>query len=174
MERIRMAIDIARGIVYLHEECGQMIIHCDIKPHNILMDEYGCAKISDFGLAKLLENDETRTTTLIRGTRGYVAPEWHKKLSITVKVNVLRLVGKHFSSFFIFCFVGKRMGNVDNSRPVDEAVLAEWVYDCYEADQVSKLVDGENVDNLTLVRMVRVGLWCIQEDPSIRPSMKKV
>ncbi|GJV23730.1 G-type lectin S-receptor-like serine/threonine-protein kinase LECRK3 [Tanacetum coccineum] len=71
MERIRMAIDIARGIVYLHEGCEQTIIHCDIKPHNILMDEYGCAKISDFGLAKLLENDETRTTTLIRGTRGY-------------------------------------------------------------------------------------------------------
>nr|GEW95942.1 zinc finger, CCHC-type [Tanacetum cinerariifolium] len=78
MERIRMAIDIARGIVYLHEECEQTIIHCDVKPHNILMDEYGCAKISDFGLAKLLENDETRTNTLIRGTRGYVAPDWQK------------------------------------------------------------------------------------------------
>ncbi|PWA40852.1 EGF-like domain-containing protein [Artemisia annua] len=52
------------------------------------MDEYNCAKISDFGLAKLLEHDQTRTSTLIRGTRGYVAPEWYKKLPITVKVDV--------------------------------------------------------------------------------------
>ncbi|PWA53824.1 bulb-type lectin domain-containing protein [Artemisia annua] len=166
-ERIRMAIDIARGIVYLHEECEKTIIHCDIKPHNILMDEYGCAKISDFGLAKLLENDQTRTNTLIRGTRGYVAPEWHKKLPITVKVDVYS-----FGILFFNILCCRR--NVDNSLPVDEAVLAEWVYDCYEAGQVSKLVNGEDVDNWTLVRMVQVGLWCIQEDPSIRPSMKKV
>nr|GEU93074.1 G-type lectin S-receptor-like serine/threonine-protein kinase LECRK3 [Tanacetum cinerariifolium] len=149
------------GIVY------KGMIENSKKPHNILMDEYGCAKISDFGLAKLLESDETRTTNLIRGTRGYVVPEWHKKLPITVKVNV-------YSFGIVFFNILCCRRNVDNSCPVDEAVLAEWVYDCYEAGQVSKLVDGENIDNLTFVRMVRVRLWCIQEDPSIRPSMKKV
>ena len=53
-ERVRIALDVARGICYLHEDCELHIIHCDIKPGNILMDHYWTAKISDFGLAKLL------------------------------------------------------------------------------------------------------------------------
>nr|XP_043620090.1 G-type lectin S-receptor-like serine/threonine-protein kinase LECRK1 [Erigeron canadensis] len=167
MERIQMAVDIARGILYLHEECEMAIIHCDIKPQNILMDEYGCAKISDFGLAKLLQHDQTRTSTLIRGTRGYVAPEWYKKQPITVKVDVYSFGIVLFS---ILC--GRK--NVDNSLPVEEAILEEWVYDCYASGEVYKLVDDEDVDKKTLDRMIKIGLWCIQKDPSLRPSMKQV
>ncbi|KAL2528160.1 receptor-like protein kinase 1 [Forsythia ovata] len=136
-ERIRIASDIARGILYLHEECETQIIHCDIKPQNILMDEQRCAKISDFGLAKLLKQDQTNTYTGIRGTRGYVAPEWHRKLP-------------------------------------DEAILEEWVYNCYEAKEISKLVGDEEVDERKLERMIKIGIWCIQDEPSLRPSMKKV
>nr|GEU99713.1 G-type lectin S-receptor-like serine/threonine-protein kinase LECRK3 [Tanacetum cinerariifolium] len=166
-ERIRMAIDIAHGILYLHEECETAIIHCDIQPQNILMDKYNCAKISDFGLAKLLEHDQTRTSTLIRGTRGYVAPEWYKNLHVTVKVDVYSF------GIVLFEILCCRM-SVESNFPVNEAILEEWVYDCYEADELSKLVDGEDVDKRTLDRMVKIGLWCIQEDPDLRPSMKKV
>lgn len=88
VERVKIALNIAQGILYLHEECESQIIHCDINPNNILMDEFGCAKIADFGLAKLLMPDHSRTLTGVRGTRGYVAPEWHKNLPITVKVDV--------------------------------------------------------------------------------------
>ncbi|MCD7449943.1 hypothetical protein HAX54_002468 [Datura stramonium] len=87
-ERCGIARDIARGLVYLHDECDTQIIHCDIKPQNILMDDQFCAKISDFGMAKLLKKDQTRTYTAVRGTRGYVAPEWHRKLPVTVKADV--------------------------------------------------------------------------------------
>ncbi|CAB4280603.1 unnamed protein product [Prunus armeniaca] len=87
-ERMGIARNIARGFLYLHEECDTQIIHCDIKPQNILLDEFMCPKISDFGLAKLLKADQTRTTTGIRGTKGYVAPEWHRKMPITVKTDV--------------------------------------------------------------------------------------
>ncbi|GKC44043.1 G-type lectin S-receptor-like serine/threonine-protein kinase LECRK3 [Tanacetum coccineum] len=135
-ERIRMAIDIAHGILYLHEECETTIIHCDIKPQYILMDEYTCAKISDFGLAKLLEHDQTRTSTLIRGTRGYVAPEWYKNLPVIVKADVYSF---GIVLFEILCC----SRSVENNFPVVEAILEEWVYDCYEADELSKLVDGE-------------------------------
>ncbi|KAI3701016.1 hypothetical protein L2E82_45658 [Cichorium intybus] len=166
-ERIKMAIDIAHGIFYLHEECETPIIHCDIKPQNILMDEYGCAKISDFGLAKLLEHDQTRTSTFIRGTRGYVAPEWHKKLPVTVKVDVYSF---GVVLFEILCCRRK----LDNSLPSNEIILEDWVYECYETDQLLKLVDDEDVDRRTLDRMIKIGFWCIQEEPSLRPSMKKV
>lgn len=79
---------IARGLLYLHEECSTQIIHCDIKPQNILLDNYYHARISDFGLAKLLMMDQSHTHTAIRGTKGYVAPEWFRNMPISVKVDV--------------------------------------------------------------------------------------
>ncbi|KAF3660466.1 hypothetical protein FXO37_13443 [Capsicum annuum] len=87
-QRVQVAIDTAKGLCYLHEECSTQIIHCDIMPQNVLLDEGLTAKIADFGIAKLLRKDQTRTTTKIRGTRGYVAPEWFRNMPITVKVDV--------------------------------------------------------------------------------------
>ncbi|KAA8531032.1 hypothetical protein F0562_005741 [Nyssa sinensis] len=87
-EGVRIARDIARGILYLHEECETQIIHCDIKPQNIPLDECRCAKISDFELSKLLKQDQNNTFIGIRGTRSYVAPEWHRKLLVTVKADI--------------------------------------------------------------------------------------
>ncbi|PRQ49114.1 putative protein kinase RLK-Pelle-SD-2b family [Rosa chinensis] len=152
-ERMGIACNIARGFLYLHEECDTQIIHCDIKPQNILMDEYMCPKISDFRLAKLLQPEQTRTTTGIRGTKGYVAPEWHRKMPVTVKADVY--------SFGI-------------SLPHDEAILDELVYHNFESGELRKLVGDENIDRKQLERAVKVGLWCIQDEPSLRPSMKKV
>ncbi|KAK2988281.1 hypothetical protein RJ640_016861 [Escallonia rubra] len=166
-ERIGISLGIARGILYLHEECETQIIHCDIKPQNILMDDCGHAKISDFGLAKLLKPDQTRTFTGVRGTRGYVAPEWHRNLPVTVKADV-------YSFGIVLLEIICRRRNVESSLPEDEAILEEWVYQCYENRELSKLVGDEQVDERKLNRMVKVALWCIQEEPSLRPSIKKV
>ncbi|KAK2981392.1 hypothetical protein RJ640_009963 [Escallonia rubra] len=166
-ERIGISLGIARGILYLHEECETQIIHCDIKPQNILMDEWRCAKISDFGLAKLLKPDQTRTFTGIRGTRGYVAPEWYRNLPVTVKADI-------YSFGIVMLEIICRRRTVDWSLPEDDVILEEWVYQCYENRQLSKLVGDEQVDNRKLDRMVKVALWCIQDEPSLRPSMKKV
>jgi hypothetical protein len=67
--RLEIAIGVARGLVYLHEECNTGIIHCDIKPQNILLDDYFNAKISDFGLAKMLNMNQSKTSTGIKGNQ---------------------------------------------------------------------------------------------------------
>ncbi|KAB2616954.1 G-type lectin S-receptor-like serine/threonine-protein kinase RLK1 [Pyrus ussuriensis x Pyrus communis] len=166
-ERMRIARNIARGFLYLHEECDTQIIHCDIKPQNILMDEYMCPKISDFGLAKLLKADQTRTTTGIRGTKGYVAPEWHRKMPITVKADVYS-----FGIVLLEIICCRR--NVDWSLPEEEAVLDELAYPCFESGELGKLVGEQEVDTRQFERMIKVALWCVQDEPSLRPSMKKV
>ncbi|KAK1692060.1 hypothetical protein QYE76_008757 [Lolium multiflorum] len=77
--RAEAALGIARGIEYLHDGCASPIIHCDIKPDNILLDDMRAPKITDFGISKLLGNQQVHTTvTNIRGTRGYIAPEWFR------------------------------------------------------------------------------------------------
>ena len=167
VERLSIACGIARGILYLHEECESQIIHCDIKPQNVLIDENGHPKISDFGLAKLLKPDQTRTFTGIRGTRGYVAPEWHKKLPITVKADVYS-----FGIVLLEIICCRR--NVIWNLPEEEAILDDWVYNCFEVGELHKLRGNEEIDMVELERVVKVALWCIQEEPTLRPSVKKV
>ncbi|XP_030518456.2 G-type lectin S-receptor-like serine/threonine-protein kinase LECRK3 [Rhodamnia argentea] len=166
-EKMGIARNIARGLLYLHEECETQIIHCDIKPQNILIDEHRHAKISDFGLSKLLKPDQTNTMTSIRGTRGYVAPEWHKHMPVTVKADVYS-----FGIMLLEIICCRRC--VYWNLPDEEAILEEWVYNRFRAGELEKLVDDELMDRRQLGRMVKVGLWCIQEEPSLRPSMKKV
>ncbi|KAE8714922.1 hypothetical protein F3Y22_tig00110187pilonHSYRG00266 [Hibiscus syriacus] len=132
------------------------------------MDEQGRAKISDFGLAKLLNPDQTKTLTDIRGTRGYVAPEWHRKLPVTVKADVYS-----FGVVLLEIICCRRGVNWDLVE--EEAVLEEWVYRCFQTGELRKLLVGDEVvEEKQLERMVRVGLWCVLDEPTLRPSMKKV
>ncbi|TKY54862.1 G-type lectin S-receptor serine/threonine-protein kinase RLK1 [Spatholobus suberectus] len=167
-ERVRIAVEIARGILYLHEECEAPIIHCDIKPQNILMDEFWTAKISDFGLAKLLMPDQTRTFTGARGTRGYVAPEWHKNTPISVKADVYS-----YGIVLLEILCCRRNIEVRVSEP-DEVLLSNWAYKCFVAGQLNKLFLWEAVDKTVLENMVKVALWCVQDEPVLRPTMKSV
>ncbi|KAL5560354.1 hypothetical protein UlMin_036565 [Ulmus minor] len=165
-ERVRIALGIARGILYLHEDCESQIIHCDINPNNILIDESHSPKIADFGLAKFLMQDQTKTFTGVRGTRGFVAPEWHKNFPITSKVDV-------FSFGIVLLVIICCRRSVDVNLSDREAILVDWVYECFKANEVKKLIPDE-VDEQAFERMVRIGLWCIQEEPGVRPAMKKV
>lgn len=168
-ERVRIALDIARGILYLHEECEAPIIHCDIKPQNILMDEFWTAKISDFGLAKLLMPDQTRTFTVVRGTRGYMAPEWNKNTPISVKADVYS-----YGIMLLEILCCRRNLQVNNVSEPEEVLLSGWAYRCFVAGELSKLVPGEVIDRNVLENMVKVAFWCIQDEPFLRPTMKSV
>lgn len=164
-DRVRIVLELARGILYLHEECEPYIIHCDIKPHNILMDELWRAKICDFGLPKLLTPNQTRTFTGPRGTRGYLAPEWCQNKPISVKADVYI-----FGIVLLEIVCCKR--NIDLASEDDEIILTDWVYKCYETGELVKLFDSEEVEKKQLERIVSVGLWYIQSEPALRPSMK--
>ncbi|GLJ33042.1 hypothetical protein SUGI_0665080 [Cryptomeria japonica] len=86
--RFGIALGTSRGRLYLHEECRDHIIHCDIKPENILLDADFSPKVADFGLAKLVGRDFNKVLTTTRGTRGYLSLEWLYGLPIIVKVDV--------------------------------------------------------------------------------------
>lgn len=170
-QRVQIAFGVARGLSYLHEECSSQIIHCDIKPENILLDDCFTARISDFGLAKLLMQEQTRTQTDIRGTKGYVAPEWFKKRAITAKVDV-------YSFGVMLLEIVCCRKNIEQEFGSDvRGILTDWAYDCYSEKGLDILVehDEEATSNRRMLeRLVAVALWCIQEEPSMRPSMKKV
>ncbi|GAB4850448.1 hypothetical protein Ancab_029752 [Ancistrocladus abbreviatus] len=171
IKRIHIACCIATGLNYLHEECSTQIIHCDIKPQNILLDDTLTARISDFGLAKLLKTEQTRTNTGIRGTRGYVAPEWFRNVPITVKVDV------YSYGILLLELICCRKCFDSEREDENERVLADWAYDCYTEGKVDLLVGNDEearFDIKTVERYLMIAFWCIQEDPSQRPLMKKV
>ncbi|CAO2837212.1 unnamed protein product [Amaranthus hypochondriacus] len=169
--RIKIAQGIARGLVYLHEECTTQIIHCDIKPQNILIDEHHNARISDFGMAKLLALNQTHTNTAIRGTKGYLAPEWFRNKPVTTKVDVYSFGVLLLE--IICCRKSVSMELFEN----ESTILTDWAFDCYQSNMIENLVDGdmEALNNsLQLYRFVMISLWCIQEDPSLRPNITMV
>ncbi|KAI9128686.1 hypothetical protein K1719_000169 [Acacia pycnantha] len=170
-QRVDIAKGIANGLLYLHEECSTQIIHCDIKPQNVLLDDSYTVKISDFGLAKLLKIDQTVTTTAIRGTKGYVAAEWFNNKPITMKVDVYSF---GVLLLEVICCRKKFDLNVEDEH---EVVLIEWAYECFHHRRLDVLVEDDEeaqIDMKKVEEYVNIGIWCIQEDPSARPTMKEV
>lgn len=171
--RFNTALGTARGITYLHEECRDCIVHCDIKPENILLDDNYNAKVSDFGLAKLVnpKDHRHRTLTSVRGTRGYLAPEWLANLPITSKSDVYS-----YGMVLLEIVSGKR--NFDVSDETNRKKFSVWAYEEFEKGNIEAIMDkkllDQEVDMEQVSRAIRVSFWCIQEQPSHRPMMGKV
>ncbi|GLT82259.1 hypothetical protein SLE2022_006590 [Rubroshorea leprosula] len=146
-KRTQIAFGTARGLAYLHEECNNQIIHCDIKPQNILLDDSLTARISDFGLAKLLKTDQTQTLTAIRGTKGYVAPEWFKSKPVTVKVDVYSF------GILLLELICCRKSFDQDAKDENQMILADWAYDCCEEGRMYMLVqeDEEAIQDIERV-----------------------
>ncbi|KAM0886170.1 hypothetical protein ACQ4PT_029864 [Festuca glaucescens] len=165
--RHAIALDVARGLQYLHEEIEGPIIHCDIKPENILIDSSGVAKIADFGLAKLLMGNQTQTFTGIRGTRGYLAPEWSKNMAITVKADV-------YSYGIMLLEMISCKKNMQLKLAGEECNISEWAYEYVVSGEVMEVAAGEGVNQIELERMLRIAIWCTQNVPVTRPAMKSI
>ncbi|KAK9094810.1 hypothetical protein Scep_026279 [Stephania cephalantha] len=180
--RLRIAIGTARGIAYLHEECRDCIVHCDIKPENILLDNGFNPKVSDFGMAKLIGRDFSRVLTTMRGTWGYLAPEWISGVAITAKADVYS-----YGMTLLEILGGRR--NVETPPSVFTSTRIEgasqedhWFFPPWAArqivdDKVSDVLDGRLQGAYNPVearRLALVAVWCIQDNESCRPTMGMV
>ncbi|KAI9128910.1 hypothetical protein K1719_000393 [Acacia pycnantha] len=159
-QRVDIAKGIAKGLLYLHEECSTQIIHCDIKPQNVLLDDSYTAKISDFGLAKLLNIDQTVTTTAIRGTKGYVAAEWFNNKPITIKVHVYSF---EVLLLEVICCRKKFDLNVEDEH---EVVLIEWAYECFHHRRLDLLVEDDDEAKIDMKKVEEIH-GCVKSPRSI-------
>ncbi|EEF52339.1 serine-threonine protein kinase, plant-type, putative [Ricinus communis] len=156
-KRLEIAIGTAKGLSYLHEECLEWILHCDIKPHNILLDANYQPKIADFGLSKLLKRGGVNNASFsrIRGTRGYMAPEWVYNLPITSKVDVYS-----YGVVLLEMVTGKSAIGIQNQQSgglTEPTGMVTWV---------KEKIDGAASRDLAL--------QCTEQDAVARPTMKQV
>ncbi|CAH8305956.1 unnamed protein product [Eruca vesicaria subsp. sativa] len=169
--RFNIAVGTAKGLAYLHEDCDARIIHCDIKPENILLDDNFSAKVSDFGLAKLMTREQSHVFTTMRGTRGYLAPEWITNYAISEKSDV------YSYGMVLLELIGGRK-NYDPSESSEKCHFPSYAFKMMEEGKLLEIVDGKmknvDVDDERVQRAMKTALWCIQEDMHLRPSMSKV
>uniref|UniRef100_A0A2N9IZ64 Protein kinase domain-containing protein n=1 Tax=Fagus sylvatica TaxID=28930 RepID=A0A2N9IZ64_FAGSY len=171
-ERIyHIAIGIANGLVYLHQGCNTQILHLDIKPQNILLDQDFCPKISDFGLAKLCNRKESTMSLLgARGTVGYIAPEVFSRTFgiVSHKSDVYS-----YGMMILEMVAGRK--NLDAGlQHSSEIYFPHWIYKRLELGDLKPLLNMNKAVEELARKMILVGLWCIQSNPADRPSMDKV
>ncbi|XP_027352071.1 LEAF RUST 10 DISEASE-RESISTANCE LOCUS RECEPTOR-LIKE PROTEIN KINASE-like 2.8 isoform X2 [Abrus precatorius] len=168
----QIGIGIARGLEYLHRGCNTRILHLDIKPQNILLDEDFCPKISDFGLAKICLKKESIVSILgTRGTIGYIAPEVLSRTfgGVSHKSDV------YSYGMLILEMIGARKNYDSGGSHTSEMYFPDWIYkDLEQGDIPSSCLVTTEEENEKVRKMTLVSLWCVQINPSDRPSMSKV
>ncbi|KDP22153.1 hypothetical protein JCGZ_25984 [Jatropha curcas] len=166
-----IALGIARGIEYLHQGCDQRILHFDIKPHNILLDDNFNPKVSDFGLAKLCSLGQSSVSmTAARGTMGYIAPEVFSRNfgNVSYKSDVYSF------GMVLFEMVGGRKNIDANAENDSQVFFPEWIYNQLEKGEELRIRNEEQGDSKIAKKLTTVALWCIQWYPVDRPSIKRV
>ncbi|KAF6165050.1 hypothetical protein GIB67_000634 [Kingdonia uniflora] len=179
--RYKATVDVAKALAYLHEDCNRKILHLDIKPENILLDENNHAVVSDFGLSRLMNKEEGEVHTISRGTPGYIAPEWFSgseesdNLGISEKCDIFS-----YGVLLLDMLFGKRnvCFNVKGNRLNYYTYLSDIA--TFKKDNVLlKLIDkrlfevGE-VDIMEARLLLSTAIDCLEEDPTKRPDMRQV
>nr|BAJ93363.1 predicted protein [Hordeum vulgare subsp. vulgare]BAK02589.1 predicted protein [Hordeum vulgare subsp. vulgare] len=168
--RCKVITDIAKGLSYLHEDCMKRIAHLDVKPQNILLDDDFNAKLSDFGLCKLIDRDMSQVVTRMRGTPGYLAPEWLTS-QITEKADV-------YSFGVVVMEIVSGRKNLDTSLSEESIHLITLLEEKVKSDHLEDLIDKSSnnmqADKRDAIQMMKLAMWCLQIDCKKRPKMSEV
>ncbi|XP_062087311.1 L-type lectin-domain containing receptor kinase IX.1-like [Humulus lupulus] len=168
--RHKIALGLASSLLYLHEEWEQCVVHRDIKSSNVMLDSNFNAKLGDFGLARLVDHERGSDTTVLAGTRGYMAPE-------------CLTTGKSSKESDIYSFGVVALEISCGRKPVvvneepSKVMLVQWVWELYGKGQIFEAVDKKlsmECENKEIKCLMVVGLWCCHPDPTCRPSIKQV
>ncbi|CAJ1930892.1 unnamed protein product [Sphenostylis stenocarpa] len=167
--RLNIIMGAAKGLAYLHHDCSPRIIHRDIKSSNILLDGNLDARVSDFGLAKLLEDEESHITTIVAGTFGYLAPEYMQSGRATEKSDV-------------YSFGVLTLEVLSGKRPTDAAFIEKglnivgWLNFLITENRPREIVDPlcEGVQVESLDALLSVAIQCVSSNPEDRPTMHRV
>ncbi|KAM0938353.1 putative protein kinase RLK-Pelle-DLSV family [Dioscorea sansibarensis] len=168
--RRRICLCIARGLAYLHEESRLKIVHRDIKATNVLLDKDLNAKISDFGLARLFEEDESYISTRIAGTIGYMAPEYAMRGYLTDKADV-------YSFGVVMLEIVSGMSNGGRRQEEDCVCLLDWAAILQERGALLEIVDkslGPYYSEEEALLLLNLSLRCTNHAPALRPTMSTV
>ncbi|KAM2539976.1 hypothetical protein TB2_025218 [Malus domestica] len=171
--RLRIALEAAKGLEYLHEHVNPPVIHRDFKSSNILLDKNFHAKVSDFGLAKLLGSDKAGdyVSTRVLGTQGYIAPEYALTGHLTTKSDVYS-----YGVVLLELLTGRVP--VDMKRPSGEGVLVSWALpQLTDREQVVQIMDPALEGQYSMKEVIQVAAiaaMCVQPEADYRPLMADV
>ncbi|KAH1117682.1 hypothetical protein GLYMA_17G096500v4 [Glycine max] len=168
-DRLKIALGSAQGLAYLHHECSPKVVHCNIKSSNILLDENMEPHISDFGLAKLLVDEEAHVTTVVAGTFGYLAPEYLQSGRATEKSDVYS-----FGVLLLELVTGKRP--TDPSFVKRGLNVVGWMNTLLRENRLEDVVDKRctDADAGTLEVILELAARCTDGNADDRPSMNQV
>ncbi|KAL1224855.1 Somatic embryogenesis receptor kinase 4 [Cardamine amara subsp. amara] len=167
-KRKHIALGSARGLAYLHDHCQQKIMHRDVKAANILLDEEYEAVVGDFGLAKLMNYNDSHVTTAVRGTMGHIAPEYLSTRKSSEKTDVFG-----YGVMLLELITGQRAFDLARLANDDDIMLLDWV----KEKKLESLVDEElerNYVDEEVEQLIKMALLCTQSSAMERPKMSEV
>ncbi|XP_020256344.1 L-type lectin-domain containing receptor kinase IV.1-like [Asparagus officinalis] len=169
-QRFRIIKGVASGLLYLHEDWEQVVVHRDIKASNVLLDRELNGRLGDFGLARLYDRGTDPQTTHVVGTMGYLAPE-------------LTMNGKATTVTDVFAFGTFMLEVVCGRRPImphcvgEDLILVDWVYENFRRGLLIETMDprlGDEYSAHDVELVLKLGLLCAHPVPASRPSMRQV
>ncbi|KAH1236640.1 putative LRR receptor-like serine/threonine-protein kinase [Glycine max] len=170
LTRLRIAEDAAKGLEYLHTGCNPSIIHRDIKTGNILLDINMRAKVSDFGLSRLAEEDLTHISSIARGTVGYLDPEYYASQQLTEKSDVYS-----FGVVLLELISGKKP--VSSEDYGDEMNIVHWARSLTRKGDAMSIIDPSlagNAKTESIWRVVEIAMQCVAQHGASRPRMQEI